>query len=276
VDSERTLLIVRGASGEQLGYHDETRRQPLPEQLTGLVPEQLLALLRACPQVQVLARPPLHGRAGLLPPELAWSYLTRTTPLEAPRAGPALHLVISEVETPPELRLARLGWEPAFGPNEQRATLRGAEATPSRVLAAMREATEIVLATHGLINEDSNTSYLVLAPEKEGWALEVPRVRAASLPRAPFVILAACHAAHTRYALHEPFNLPAAFIQAGARGVLAATTQIPNREAATFFNAVRERMRDGQPAALAVRDERMQWLSQHREAQWLHSVLLFE
>jgi hypothetical protein len=278
-DSERTLLLARGASGELLGHFDESRRQPLPQRLDGFVPEKLLAALRTCPRVEVLARPPLHGRAGLLPLELAWSYLTRSSPPRASRVGPAVHLVVSDVdaELPSELSLKRLNaWTPVFGPDEQRVTLSGAEATPSRVLSAMRDATEIDLVAHGIVDGYSNTSYLLLAPEQDGPELSVPRVRSASLRGAPFVVLAACHAAHTAYSFDTPFSLPASFIEAGARGVLAATVEIPDLEAGTFFNAVRERIRSGTAPALALRDERVQWLRAGRGTAWLDSVLLFD
>lgn len=277
-DTNQTLLLARGPTGELLGQYDGARRQPLPQRLEGLVPEKLLAALRACPRVEVLARPPLHGRAGLLPPELAWSYLTRTSePRVPPRTGRAVHLVVSDVELPPDSNLKRLNaWTPAFGPDEHRVPLSGADATPSRVLAAMKDATEIDLVAHGIIDGYSNTSYLLLASGQEGPELSVPRVRTASLRGAPFVVLAACQAAHTAYTFDTPFSLPAAFIEAGARGVLAATVEIPDLEAGAFFNAVRERIRTGTAPALALRDERMQWLRAGRGTAWLDSVLLFE
>jgi len=277
VDSERTLLIARGADGKLVGHHDESRRQPLPPQLDGLVPEALLAPLRACPRVEVIARPPLHGRAGLLPAEMAWSYLTRTSAARAASAGPAIHLVVSGVELPPGIPLQRLNaWTPSFGPEEQRLTLSGAEATPSRVLGFMKNATEIDLVAHGIVNDSAGTSHILLAPDQEGPELGISKVRTATLQGAPFVVLAACHAAHTSYALHEPLSLPAAFIEAGARGVLAATVEIPDLEAQDFFNAVRERMRAGTPPANALRDERTRWRKEGKGAKWLDSVLLFE
>jgi hypothetical protein len=104
----------------------------------------------------------------------------------------------------------------------------------------------------------------------------VTEVRGSSLQGAPFVVLAACHAGHTAYVLHEPFSLPAAFIEAGARGVLAATVEIPDLEAGAFFNAVRERLRAGASPASALRDERVRWRREGRGAKWLDSVLLFE
>ena len=90
------------------------------------------------------------------------------------------------------------------------------------------------------------------------------------------MVLAACHAAHTTYSLDAPFSLPAAFIQAGARGVLAATVEIPDMEAALFFNAIREHLRAGMTPALALRNERLRWQQEGRGASWVDSVLLFE
>ncbi|MFY0567841.1 CHAT domain-containing protein [Archangium lansingense] len=276
-DSERTLLIVRGADSKLLGWHDETRREPLPERLDGLIQENLLAAIQPCESVEVLARPPLHGRAGLLPLTMAWSYLTRTTAPRTPRTGSAVHLIVSDVELPPGADVRPLpSWVPSIGPDEKHITRLGADATPSRVRAAMKDATEIDLMAHGFIHERSDASYLLLSPERGERELLVPQVRDIPLRGAPFVVLAACHAAHTSYALHDPLSLPAAFIQAGARGVLAATEQIPGQEANVFFNQVRDRMRAGDPPALALRDIRVQWLEKDPKQTWLTSILLFE
>ncbi|WP_167509490.1 CHAT domain-containing protein [Corallococcus llansteffanensis] len=276
-DSERTLLIVRGVDAKSLGWHDETRRAPLPSQLDGLVREDLLAALRPCERVEVLARPPLHGRAGLLPPSMAWSYLTRTTAPRAPRKGPAVHLVVSDVETPPGTDVLPLpSWGASLGPEAQLRTRSGADATPSRVRAAMQDATEIDLVAHGFIYDRADASYLLLSSERGGSELTVPQVRDTPLHGAPFVVLSSCDAAHTSYALHEPLSLPAAFIHAGARGVLAATTRIPGNDANVFFNQVRERMRAGVAPSIALRDVRAQWLEKDAKQTWLANVLLFE
>ncbi|WP_224371760.1 CHAT domain-containing protein [Hyalangium versicolor] len=276
-DSERTLFIVRGADGKQLGWQDEARRELLHERLDGLVREDLLAALEPCESVEVLARPPLHGRPGLLPPSIAWSYLTRISSPQAPRTGPAIRLVVSGVEIPKDLDVKQLPpWVPPLGPGERLVPRLGAEATPSRVRAAMQDATEIDLITHGFVHERSDESYLLLAPERGERELTVPQVRKMQLRGAPFVVLVACHGGHTSYALHEPWSLPAAFIQAGARGVLAATASIPDVEGYTFFIQVRERIREGVPPAIALRDVRAQWLKRDPKQEWLTSVLLFE
>jgi cellulose synthase operon protein C len=280
VDSERTLIIARGTDGALVGHYDDTRRQPLAkERLDGLVPEALVAPLRQCEQVEVLARAPLREQPGLLPPRLAWSYLTRTSAeRRAPPTGPSVHLAVFDVDVPAaEFDLKPLNaWTPSFGPGEQTVKLSGTEATPSRVLGAMKGATEIDLVTHGILDGRSDSSFLLLAHGQEGAKLDVTQVRSASLQGAPFVVLAACKAAHPTYSVDDPLSLPAAFITAGARGVLAATVEIPDLEAQDFFNAVRERMRSGAAPALALRDERMRWLGEGRGTTWVENVLLFE
>ncbi|QDF04302.1 CHAT domain-containing protein [Myxococcus xanthus] len=277
VDSERTLLLAMDARGALTGYYDASRRQPLKQRVDGLVPETMLTPLRGCRQVEVLARPPLHGRAGLLPSEFAWSYLTRGGERPPPSPGRPRHLVVSEVHLPKDRELERLNaWTPGFGVDEEQMFLSGAQATPARVLAAMEDATEVDLVTHGEITPHSSASYLVLAPDVSGPELRGPRVRQASLKRAPFVVLAACKAAHTTYAVHEPLSLPAELLAAGARGVLASTEKLLDKEVNVFFNRVREHIRAGHPPAVALRNEREAWRREGRARAWLDTILLFE
>jgi tetratricopeptide (TPR) repeat protein len=277
-DTERSLLVVRGADGTTRGYYEGTRTQRLPRDLSGFVPQEALSALAPCEKVEALIRPPLQGRSGLLPPSFTWSYRTRR---EAPRApqGKPTHLVVMNVQYDRERNLPPLSWTPAFGQEEDARSIEGAEATPSRVLRAMEDASEIDLVTHGLVSPVSEASYLVMA--KEGLApgsdeLRVPRIREAKLRGAPLVVLAACDAGRTAPILYEPVSLPNALLKAGARAVLAATRPIPDLEASEFFNAVRARIRQGALPAVALREERMSWLQQNRGAAWLDSVLLFE
>jgi hypothetical protein len=69
--------------------------------------------------------------------------------------------------------------------------------------------------------------------------------------------------------------LPAAFVYAGARAVIASASPIPDSEASAFFDDVRARIRTSAPAAIAVRDARVAWLAQHR-GDWVRDVLVFE
>lgn len=275
VDRERTLALAFGADGRMATYYDASRRHPLGDDARGVVPESISAPLRECEQVRVVARPPLHGRGGLLPDEIAWSYLVLPASRREQTSAPALHLVVKDVEAPPALELPRLGaWEPV---GRDVRVLAGAQATPGQVLEAMTRATEIEIHAHGLINPSiSDASLLVLSPDTSGrYALTAGEVRAHRLEGRPLVTLAACRAAHTAFQVHEPFSLPAAFVEAGARTVLAATVDIPDAEAGPFFLAVQERIRAGQSAASALRDVRMEWLRRD-PGSWARSVLVFE
>ncbi|NOK15648.1 CHAT domain-containing protein [Corallococcus carmarthensis] len=275
---ERTVTVVRGPSGAVLGDFAQGRTAPLGQDASGLVPVPLVEVLRGCAQVEVLAPPPVYGLPRLLPPDLAWSYRVGRAAPPGPTAPQGTHLVVSGVDTPGALGLP---WLPpmasAAGADPWRVTLEGAQATPSRVLDAMGTATEVEIHTHGEFSpEMSDASILMLAPEKDGrYVLTASQVRARRLSGAPLVFLAACSAARTAPFPIESFSLPVAFLEAGARAVLAATVDIPD-SAGRFFNAVRERIRAGAPPAVALRDERRQWLESSPGDRWVRDVLLFE
>ena len=278
-DTERSLLAVRGAAGHLLGYFEGARQARLPAHLGGFVPKEALEALRDCETVEAYARPPLFGRAGLLPARFAWSYRTRSgPPVQAPSRR-AIHLVVKDVALSPQ-RTSELGqlnpWKAAFSEGEERRLLEGSEATPSRVLAAVRDATEIDLVSHGIISHSSGETYLVLAPEAGSDELSASRILSQRLEGAPLVVLAACHGAQTAPVLHQPRSLPSAFILAGARAVLAATDAIPDQEASAFFQAVRERIKQGAAPAAALRDERVKWLEKAQVRNWVEGVLLFD
>ncbi len=275
VSDEQTLVVARGANGEPVGAYDARRTEP-SLQVERLVPQSVLETLRGCERVEVLARNGIHGRPGLLPPELAWSY--RTGKAHAPRPNaPPRQLVVSDVEAPASLNLPRLkSWDAPAEPG--RVELSGAAATPSRVLAAMADATEIEINAHGLVNLGvSDASFLVLSPEADGeYALTAGRVRGAKLNGAPVVLLGACRAAESvSPSMAAPWSLPVAFVEAGARAVIASPVEIPDREAGAFFDAVLERVRSGVAPAVAVRDERARYLQRDAKS-WVKTVVVFE
>ncbi|GHG62890.1 CHAT domain-containing protein [Comamonas sp. JC664] len=278
VDDERTFVVARDEEGQLIGHHDVGRKSPLAD-VDGLVPEKVVTALRACPSVVVLARPPVQGRAGLLPADMAWSY-RMGPPSAAPAPGVApRRLVVTDVQSPASLNLPTLRAWSESGADPQGVTLlRGAEATPPRVLRAMRDATEVQVHAHGIIDPSvADASVLVLSPEASSgrFALSTGDLKGQRLHGHPVVLLAACYAGHTSAYVHENFGLPLAFIESGARAVLAATQEIPDAEANAFFEPVLARIREGVPAAVALRDERQAWLKRHASA-WVHQVLLFE
>ncbi|NVJ26053.1 CHAT domain-containing protein [Myxococcus sp. AM011] len=277
VDDERTALVARDSTGRLLSHYDADRRQRL-EGVEGLVPEKFVESLRPCVSVDVLARPPLLGKPGLLPPELAWAYRVAPPPPEQPSRPPS-RLVVADVNAPSELHLPSLrAWSPPAVEDESLSTLRGASATPAHVLQAMQEATEVQIHAHGIVDPSvADGSLLVLSPEEKSgrYALTATDIQGEKLLGRPVVLLAACHAAHSTAYFHETFGLPVAFIEAGARAVLAATQEIPDSEASAFFEPVLARIREGIPAALVLRDARQDWL-RSRGSAWVRQVLLFE
>jgi hypothetical protein len=116
---------------------------------------------------------------------------------------------------------------------------------------------------------------LVLSPDKLGrYALTANAIGKLKLARAPLVALAACSAAHTAPFLHKAWSLPMAFVNAGARAVLASSSPVPDREADRFFDRVLARIHDGQSPAIALRDERVAWRA--RGQPWTTDVILFQ
>ncbi|NMO17382.1 CHAT domain-containing protein [Pyxidicoccus fallax] len=277
---ERTLVMAQGPYGRLHGSFDDTRARPL-NGTEKLVPRHLVEELRDCEHVDVLALPPVHGLTGVLPMDMAWSYRVGRGAMlpPSPEGGAAHHLVVTHVAAPPSLRLPRLDMlEPPRVPDPLRVELRGTLATPSRVLAAMVDASEVELHAHGLFSPAvSDASLVVLALDGDGrYALTADRVRRTRLRQAPLVLLVTCSAARTAPFQHEPFSLPVAFIEAGARLVLASTVDIPDT-AGAFFEAVRERIRGGMRPSVALRDTRMRWLKERPgDGKWLGHVLLFE
>ncbi|MFP2910682.1 CHAT domain-containing protein [Pyxidicoccus sp. 3LFB2] len=241
VHGERTVIVVQGPGGEVRGHYAADRKESFARIDSALlIPDALRQVLKGCEQVDVFAWPPVLGRTDLFPSEIAWSFrLGRGARAQAAAAAPQQQrLVVSSVEAPSLLQLPRLPpWTPPPDPGSSRMQLlTGSEATPSRVLASMKAATEIEIHAHGLVDPTiSDSSLVVLSPEGDGrYALTADAVREQKLSGAPLVFLAACSAGRmATSASYEPFSLPAAFIDAGARAVLASTVDIPDAPAAS-------------------------------------------
>ncbi|MCY1016943.1 CHAT domain-containing protein [Pyxidicoccus sp. MSG2] len=280
VHHERAVVVARGPQGQVEGAYEGNRQEPFSRSPTSkLVPEKLRQVLRGCERVDVLAWAPVFGRTDLLPPDMAWSFRMGKT--AQPRtASSGRRLVVSSVEAPSLLQLPRLpSWTPSPEPEPTPPELlSGSEATPSRVLSSMADATEIEIHAHGISDPAlSDASLVVLSPEGNGrYALTADIVRQQKLAGAPLVFLAACSAGRlASSSTHEPFSLPAAFIDAGARAVLASTVDIPDA-AGRFFDGVRQRIRAGSTPAVALRDERQKWLARDSRNAWTQFVLLVE
>jgi hypothetical protein len=273
-DRGREVFVARGSGTAAVGRRWRGPRDRLPA-----VPAELVAELRSCPAVSVLAMPPIFGSARLLPDQLAWAYgVPEGAP--APRHGGEKRLVVADVDPPPELHLPRLSpWQDRTASSEPALTvLRGPDATPEKVLALLPEYDQIEFHVHGVVNPAvSDAAALVLSAGRGGALLTATTVSASTLPRHPVVVLAACQSAHSpRYALLTG-SLPAAFQKAGAATVIASPVPIEDREATDFFGRVRDRMNGGMSAAAAVRAERLdhsRWGA--RDDHWTNEVVVFQ
>ncbi|HEY8211328.1 MAG TPA: hypothetical protein VIG99_27780, partial [Myxococcaceae bacterium] len=280
VDSNDEIQVIAGRDrdGRAFGeYRDDVKDHfELLKSFRGVVPESMVARLRPCETIDVLALPPAAGRKELLPPELAWSYRMRAPAMVPP--GPRKRLIVTGVQPPEGLGLPRLAnWELPQGVNGSTQVISGREAQPDRVVEAMRDASEIVFNTHALASSTFSPSYLVLSPDPLGrFELYDSVVRKVKLTRAPIVFLGACNAAETVPGSHEPLSLPESFIAAGARAVLApAAKEVPDVYVGRFFEEVAQRINGGTPPSVATRDLRVKWGSQP-QGEWTRDVLVFE
>jgi hypothetical protein len=269
VEDQRRAIMARDASGKTIVHADADRKTPRID-ASRLVPAEISAAFIGCPVVDVIARAPLHGMSRLLPDAIAWRYLSR-------RVRPATAttdrlLVVADVEPPSALELPHLATWSATADR-----LSGPAATPSRVLAAIGAAGEVVVHAHGIVDvAQPDASFLALSPDPAGrFALTTGDVRKARFATSPLVILAACRSARAAPVWHETWSLPAAFIYAGARAVIASAAPIPDGDAAEFFDSIRAGVRGGAPVAIALRDARQQWIQRGR-GDWVRDVIVFE
>lgn len=273
VEDRRGVVVVRDARGGEHGAYATDVEVARP---AALVPAALREALAGCADVAVLARAPVHGRAGLLAPDVAWSYRARGVDGGGPSASGAL--VIADPEPPTELGLARLApWSASRATQAGDRVVSGAAATPTRALAELAEAGYAELHVHGLVNASvSDASFLALSAEPDGrYALTAAAIRARPLRGRPVVVLAACRAAEVAPYAHQPWSLPAAFVAAGARAVIASPAAIDDAEAGEVFAQLRARLARGEPAARALRDVRVAWLAAHPGATWVGSLIVF-
>lgn len=277
-DDGTSVVVVRDAAGASQGVFDATHAGPAID-AAHLVPPSLRAALRGCPEVEVLARPPVQGLPQLLVDDVAWSYRVdrdRRPVVPGPAPTRATRLVIANTEPPASLGVARLlPWQSSEAPDVR---LEGASATPSRALAEFSDATFIEVHSHGVADATgADAAFLMLSPEPDGrYALTAAEIRQHPLRGRPIVILAACHAATTATYRHEAWSLPAAFVAAGARAVIASTDVIDDAAAGAFFDDMRARIEHGESPAVALRDVRVAWLASHPGATWVRSLMVFE
>jgi hypothetical protein len=274
------VAVARDERGAVLGSLSRNQWRWVDRRGDLVVPQKVRESLRGCRNVRVLASPGVFGLSRVLP-GLPWSYAVAPRRAPARTQAPPRHpVVVANVEPPAALRLeppARLSTE-----DRERGTvvLQGRDATLSRVLEELPRATELEAYTHGMQKpNDAEGSYLVLTPDpaRNGeYRLTGRDVQQLSLGGAPDVYLKACVAADAGFQSSEARSLASAFVEAGARSVFAATVSIPDVEADRFFNAVRERTRQGHPPAEALSEARAAFQREGRWREWMEDVVCLE
>jgi cellulose synthase operon protein C len=254
LDDDRWATVARTADGALLGAHGRSAGV-LKYDADAAVPPALRAALARCPRIAVIARPPLHGRSDLLPANLPWAFVGPTAARPSrPTSGGAV--IIRDVRPPADLDLPAIGATAVEAPGDR--TLLGADATPSRVLAAMADAGYVEVHAHGLVGHGpADTSLVALSAEPDGrFALTGADVQGARLNGSPVVVLAACRSATVAPILGARWSLPDAFLQAGAGAVIAAASAIPDDDAVAFSTSLRARLVRGESPEAAVAAER--------------------
>ena len=265
VDDDRVTIAVRTAAG----IEGEHRHVPVRAQATtALISPALTAKLAACAEIAVVARPPLHGRSDLLPPALPWWFAGDAAPRAAATAAPR-SVAIADAK-PPDPSLPPVGIGAPSQPFDVRIT--GAAATPSKVLAALKDATYAQLDVHGVsVAKQPEAAYLALSPEVDGnYTLRADAVAATKLRGSPVVVLAACRAASVAPYLRQRWSLPDAFVTAGAHAVVAVDVPIPDTGAQIVFDELHRRVAAGEPVAAAVAALRAKGT-----ASWVKHLMVF-
>lgn len=265
VDDDRITVAVRTSAG----LFGEHRRVPVRAQATTpVMSPALVAKLAACTDIAVVARPPLHGRFDLLPAELPWWFAGDSAPRIAGTAAPR-SVVVADAH-PPDPGLPPVGFGSPAMPYDVQVT--GTSATPSKVLAALRDATYAQLDVHGVsIAMRPEAAYLALSPDPDGrYELRADAVAATKLRGAPVIVLAACRAASVAPYLRQRWSLPDAFVSAGAQAVVAVDVTIPDADAHIVFDVLRRRVATGVPVATAVAA-----LRASAAAPWVKHLMVF-
>lgn len=275
-EEDHAVFAVRGPDGAVHG----ARIALAPGRVPGAtpVPAAIQAALAGCETVDVLARPPFHGLAGLLPADVAIRFRVAGGPARD-AAAPALTagtpaVVVGNVAPPPELGLAPLA-AIAAAPNTT--LIEGPAATPARVLAALREARYVEIHGHGLAGaSDDGAAMLVLSPDAAGrYGLTAAEVARTPLAGRPVVVLAACEAAAAQVSYAGARGLAEAFVEAGARAVIASPAPIGDAAAPRFFAGVRARIVGGASPAQALRDERLAW-TDPTQRRWIDRLIVVQ
>ena len=266
-DSVRSVAIVVAADGRVDGAFVDDRDG------AGAVPPVFHAALAGCADVAVLATAPWLGRDLGLPPALPWWFVLGPTP--APRAAPPRRVIVADTRPPAWLELPPVGVAIAATAGTDAQVVRGAAATIAGVAHAATAATVLEIHAHTARTAGSDAPALALTDGPDGWAATAELVRGWRLAAAPVVLLAECDAAATARYEQITWGLPAAFVAAGARAVVAADGAIPDREAGAVFAALGAAAAAGVAMPRAVAELRAAKLAADPTS-WVRRLVVFQ
>jgi cellulose synthase operon protein C len=270
------LLTVAMHAGD---FTDGTQVHVSAQQLGGgllkLLPSSWLQRWRPCTTINVVARPPLHGRADLMPADRPWQFIGQGSSAAlatAPSFDTRLLVAEPKQSTDSSALPALTSMSDSY--KDFTTVLTGNDANSKRVLAALSDANYVELHVHGVATANADTAKLLLSPDDNGDSVLTARqIRSAKLRGQPIVILAACRAAIIAPHLRQRWSLPDAFLAAGARAVIATDLPIPDLAARRFFAALRAKLRAGASPAASVAVLRAEALE--ADKMWSSHVMVF-
>ena len=228
--------------------------------------------LKSCDgTIAVLVAGERAARASL-PDSLSWAF--RVGAGSGTGSPGKERLLVRDVFPPPELQLPKLTTGGATDPGWT--VLAGGEATPSRVLARLRDADVVDFEVHGIVDAQvPDGAVLVLSEDSSrNYALSATELQSVQLSRRPVVFLGACRAAAGSRLRAEPWSLPRTFVRSGARAVYASLQDLPDQDVGEFFRRVTARLDAGEAPAMALRNERVEWVKAGKP--WVRDIVLFD
>ena len=273
VDDLALAFFARSSAGRDVGVIVTAESRPDGRLVP--TPAAIVAALSGCERIDVHARAPYYGWPELLPGDLPWRFISRDRPSQLENILlDDRPVIVHSVAQPKNLGLPELDARPRH--DDRALEITGTAATPTGVLKAARAATYIGIHAHGLNDRTiSGVSQIVLAQESDSdeYLLTAERVRQERFTANPVVVLGACHASSMTSYHHDSWSLADAFLDAGARVVIASPAPIEDQSGAEVFYQIRTRITAGEDPATVVRDVRVA----HRDqAPWVKQLQVFE
>lgn len=266
-DDTRFVAVAIAADGATIGEY----RPDVARATEWVAPRRLQDRLAGCDEVAVLSLSPWLGIGPVLDAATPWHYVLGPAPAPASQHR---HVIVADPAIPPEAALAPLAPRTWPEPGKLDEIITGAAATPERVLASIADASLVEIHSHGTL-EPLGSPVIALAPGAGGWTLGVEQIRSARLTGAPVVVLADCSGGVAAKFEHEAEGLPLAFRAAGASAVIASLADIPDQEAAAFFDAVISQISAGTSPAKAVARVRAEKMKGDPTS-WMQHVVVFQ